>query len=236
MKTLNILAAAVAATLAVVAYAAPYGPGPGCAGAQAGTAGCPAYGAGGSGPGRGAGPGGIARWDADGDGKLSRQEVANAPRLAQEFDAIDANKDGFLTIEELQAARQAYGPGGRGGGWAKWDADGDGKISRQEAANAPRLSQYFDTIDANKDGFLTADELQAARQAHGPGRHGGQGQGWLRWDADGDGKLSRQEVANAPRLAQDFDAIDTNRDGFLTADELQAAHGRYAGRGGPRGF
>ena len=43
--------------------------------------------------------------------------------------------------------------------------------------------------------------------------------------------MSQAEVANAPRLAARFTAIDTNGDGFLTAEELQAAHAQYAGRG-----
>ena len=41
------------------------------------------------------------------------------------------------------------------------------------------------------------------------------------FDADKDGKLSRAEV-NGP-LADDFDAIDTNQDGFLSETELTAA-------------
>jgi Ca2+-binding EF-hand superfamily protein len=172
---------------------------------------------------------GFARLDTDGDGKLSRQEVANEPRLAQSFDAIDTNKDGFLTKEELQAARGRFG--GRGEGWKALDTDGDGKLSRQEVANAPRLAQHFDELDTNKDGFLTPEEMRAARHAHG-----GRGEGWKKLDTDGDGKLSRQEVANAPRLAQHFDELDTNKDGFLTPDELQAGRANFAGRGGPRGF
>ncbi|WP_435654309.1 YHYH protein [Cellulophaga baltica] len=43
------------------------------------------------------------------------------------------------------------------------------------------------------------------------------------FDADKDGKLSRAEV-NGP-LADDFDAIDTNQDGFLSETELTAAPG-----------
>ena len=45
--------------------------------------------------------------DSDGDGKISRAEaVKNAPRLAKKFDAIDANKDGQLTRDELRAYRE----------------------------------------------------------------------------------------------------------------------------------
>ena len=44
------------------------------------------------------------------------------------------------------------------------DTDGDGKISRAEAAALPRLAKHFDEIDTNKDGFLTKEELKAHRE------------------------------------------------------------------------
>lgn len=176
MKAQKILTAAVFATFAVAAQAAPLGAGgPGCpAGATPGTADCPA---------RGAGHG----------------------------------TRGAGMLERLKAA----------------DTNADGMISRDEAQLAlPRLYEHFDAIDANKDGLVTHEEMQAARHARHAGGHG-RGEGWKKWDANGDGKLSRDEVANAPRLAQEFDAIDTNQDGFISVEELQAARGRIGGRGRP---
>lgn len=41
--------------------------------------------------------------DTNGDGKISRAEVVALPRLARHFDEIDANKDGFITKEEMKA-------------------------------------------------------------------------------------------------------------------------------------
>ncbi|MBL0140809.1 MAG: EF-hand domain-containing protein [Betaproteobacteria bacterium] len=226
MKATTILAAAVFATFAVSAQADFFAPRSTGAG----------YGPG-AGPGAGMRGAGmldrVKAADTNGDGMISREEAqASLPRLAANFDAIDANKDGFISLAEIEAARAAHGPAGRGEGWKKWDTNGDGKLSRDEVANAPRLAQEFDALDTNKDGFLSAEELQNARRAHvagGPNR----GEGWKKLDANGDGRLSRDEVANAPRLLQDFDAIDTNKDGFLSAEELQAARGRYAGRGRP---
>lgn len=177
MKTLKILAAAIVATFAVAAQAGPYGPGgAGCpSGATPGSANCPAYGAGGpGGPGRG-GAGAQERLkaaDKNADGLISREEAqASLPRLYENFDAIDANKDGNISLAEMQAARLAHRAGGpRGEGWKKWDVNGDGQLSRDEVANAPRLSQEFTAIDTNNDGYLTIEELQAAR-----GRHAGRG-------------------------------------------------------------
>jgi Ca2+-binding EF-hand superfamily protein len=48
--------------------------------------------------------------DTDGDEQLSRAEIGTqAPRLAQDFDRIDANADGKLSREEMRAARPHRG-------------------------------------------------------------------------------------------------------------------------------
>jgi Ca2+-binding EF-hand superfamily protein len=108
--------------------------------------------------------------DTDGNGKLSRAEVAKAmPQLAGRFDSIDTNKDGQLSRGELSAWKKAH----RGERQAKAaerfqhaDTDGDGAISRAEAEkHAPRLAKKFDQIDSNKDGKLTQDELRAYRES-----------------------------------------------------------------------
>jgi EF hand len=46
------------------------------------------------------------------------------------------------------------------------DKDNDGRISGAEAdASLPRIAKRFGDIDANKDGFLTRDELRAWHRA-----------------------------------------------------------------------
>lgn len=46
--------------------------------------------------------------DFNGDGKLSRQEVAIVPRLAAAFDDADTDHDGFVTLEEVRAFTIKY--------------------------------------------------------------------------------------------------------------------------------
>jgi Ca2+-binding EF-hand superfamily protein len=47
----------------------------------------------------------------------------------------------------------------------KADTNGDGKLSKAEAdAGMPRIAKNFDTIDANKDGFITPDEIRATME------------------------------------------------------------------------
>lgn len=69
-----------------------------------------------------------------------------------------------------RAARGGGGGGPGGGGFlAQFDADGDGKISKEEAPE--RMQERFDTMDANGDGFIDQEEMQAMRQRLG-GRGG----------------------------------------------------------------
>jgi len=92
---------------------------------------------------------GMARADANMDGKISRAEADAQAR--QRFDRLDANHDGFLTPDEMP------GPGARMIGRA--DADHDGKLARPEFL--VQSGNRFDRIDANRDGQITADEMKA---------------------------------------------------------------------------
>ena len=46
-----------------------------------------------------------------------------------------------------------------------WDKDGDGAVSKEEWVAAGRPAERFDAVDANKDGKITAAELEAAMAA-----------------------------------------------------------------------
>ncbi len=68
--------------------------------------------------------------DADGDGRLVREELPE--QMQGRFDRVDANQDGVIDEEELKQLSQR----GRGGMMSRLfaaDADGDGRISREEA-------------------------------------------------------------------------------------------------------
>ncbi|MDZ4395273.1 EF-hand domain-containing protein [Cypionkella sp.] len=131
----------------------------------------------------GHGPFDFATLDADKDGKVTKAEV-EAFRAAK-VTAMDANNDGKISAEELAAPRIAAATdkiNARSADMvAKMDSDGDGMLSAAELATRPGPEMMFDRIDADKDGAVTQEEIDAARQAmhekHGKRGHGKDGHG-----------------------------------------------------------
>ena len=130
-----------------------------------------------------------------------------------------------LTALALVAASVAAfaGDGPKGDRLQKADTNGDGLISRAEAAALPRLAKHFDEIDTNKDGQVSADEMRASHEKR-------RADHMKKVDVNGDGLISKAEAqATAPRLFEHFDQLDTNKDGQISKDEMHAARG--AGKG-----
>ncbi len=199
------------------------------------------------------GRGGFKKLDTDGDGMISQAEAKDS-RLADKFAELDADKDGKLSKDEMHAMKGGHGKGSKDPAeraahfMKKFDANNDGAISSAEVADHPKLAGKFAELDADKDGKLTATELQAMK-GHGRG-HGGEGKDMdpaqraakmlEKLDADKDGSLSAAELAEHPKLAGKFAEVDTDKDGKLSTAELtafKAAHGGKHGRGpdGERG-
>jgi Ca2+-binding EF-hand superfamily protein len=128
--------------------------------------------------------------DANQDGAIDRAEAAKAPKLAENFDRLDTDKDGKLSASERP---QMHGTGQRRGGaqgqgrMRAADTDKDGRISRAEAQAAPgKAGDNFEQMDLNKDGYLDRADMQA-RVAQRRGECFGKA------DTDRNGQLSRAE-------------------------------------------
>lgn len=104
--------------------------------------------------------------DADKDGKVSKEEL-DAYRAAQ-AKALDTDGDGLISAEEL-AAMHMKGAQQRATDMAtrmieRRDSDGDGKLSAAEMSVRPVPAAMFDRLDTDKDGALSQAELDAAKE------------------------------------------------------------------------
>jgi Ca2+-binding EF-hand superfamily protein len=164
----------------------------------------------------------FARYDANGDGKLDRAEVA---QLLKGVRALVAQQEKGPAPAQVEALVDKL--------LAQFDTNKDGKISKAEAKG--RLAESFAQFDTNKDGYLDRKELQAAAARLLAGPKGGFGKGGFgkggfgkggggpdfdALDRNADGRLTRDEVRGSP-LEKLFDEIDTNRDGRISRAEFE---------------
>ena len=97
----------------------------------------------------------VAGTDANGDGKLSAEELAAQDmRMMQQMATARAT----MRVERL-------------------DVDGDGLLSVEELAARPMPEMMFERLDADGDGAVTEEEAEAARAQMGERRGGDDGDG-----------------------------------------------------------
>lgn len=145
--------------------------------------------------------------DADNDGRISRAEFVDG-RIAR-LTALDANRDGAVSVEEAQAGRQAQRAERQAAMFDRLDANHDGAISRAEFTTRPER----DGPRAERAGH----RMGGHHGRGGPGRHGGMG-GGPRGER---GPVVISQVS--ARLAEGFTKADTDRDGYLSQAERQAS-------------
>lgn len=129
----------------------------------------------------------LAAMDANGDGTVSREEMqaARQARMAEGrariFARMDADSDGSITRAEWDAAGQAArtqraergerrggghmmrgGRHGPRGGMMRLDRDGNGVTLAEAQLKA---AEQFAMLDADRDGYVTAQERAAHREA-----------------------------------------------------------------------
>ena len=112
------------------------------------------------------------RADTDGDGRVSRAEAeaAGSKKSTEWFDKLDTNKDGYVTQDEIsqaRATRRADMQARFNERFQEADANQDGQLSLDEVqAKMPRLADRFTTLDKDKNGTLSKEELANGAPGH----------------------------------------------------------------------
>jgi Ca2+-binding EF-hand superfamily protein len=107
--------------------------------------------------------------DKDNDGSLTREEAKSMPRVTKNFDTIDADKSGTVTLAEIQAGMKEMAKEMHERGAERFkaaDRNGDGTLDREEAKTMPRVAQNFEAIDADKSGTVAEKEIHDYMKAH----------------------------------------------------------------------
>ncbi|MEZ6061130.1 MAG: hypothetical protein R3C19_12265 [Planctomycetaceae bacterium] len=169
----------------------------------------------------------LAALDADSDGEISSEEIAQAAVVLKK---LDANNDGKLTREELRPMGppegQGFGGGPGGPGFGRGPAFGRG----QGFGGGPGFGAGGPGGPGGPGGFRPEQMTARIMEA----------------DTNGDGKISKDEAPE--RVKQRFDTVDANSDGLLDKSEIESltkqimermregGFGRGQGRGGRPGL
>ena len=159
----------------------------------------------------------FAEKDTNGDGGLDVEEIGFSREM---FDKLDTDGDGLLTDAELLSLMPPPRmPGNNPADMlAEKDANGDGGLDMEESGLSEEL---FTKLDIDADGLLTEADMPAPPMG-GVGGGGGPAPTDLMaaLDSDGDEQLTVEESGLSE---EEFDTLDTNKDGLVSQAELEAA-------------
>jgi Ca2+-binding EF-hand superfamily protein len=158
----------------------------------------------------------LREFDANRNGSVQVREYALA---AADFEALDVNRDGYVQLDapsnrylerrgilgpqsEWPTRRQIYStlpPGAEVDAIrVRFDADKDGKLTQREMR---RRLDLFTELDLNADGVVSDAELaQRIGVVNNLGVDAAPDRFVERWDLDGDGKVTPQELPAAARI------------------------------------
>jgi len=154
----------------------------------------------------------AARYDKDGDERITAEEYTRGPG---KFASYDANLDGVLTEADFAGSGgMDFGRMMLGRSLRAADGDEDGRVSAEE------WSAWLASLGADADGVIPTDRVPRVEE----GRRGGRGGRSASLDRDRDGAVTLADLAAVHAM------VDLNGDGALGANELD---GRPSREGAP---
>jgi Ca2+-binding EF-hand superfamily protein len=168
------------------------------------------------------------RFDANKDRKIQKDEFRAGDEV---FAKYDRNRDAALSVREVtryitELIREAKRRPTRDNFFDLFDLDRDKRVTRREYDGPP---DFFRDLDHDNDRVVTEAELNAGPEgtmvrkgdedfmADGPTKLPVQGL-LERYDEDGDGKITLEELNNAENVLR---RLDKNGDGVLSGSEVR---------------
>lgn len=164
------------------------------------------------------------------DRRLSAEEFApykdRYPAPIPEFPELDLNRDGFLDLAEMDAARLCLFDVAED--YLRWDSDRNGKLDAKEVRGQAReheriiAGEILPAFDLDGDGVISLSEFRASLLGD-PSRNWNQPSR----DLNDDGAVDLKEffpeagLASSALAAYFFDRLDLNDDDRLTSDEAR---------------
>ncbi|MCP4700420.1 MAG: hypothetical protein GY862_26750 [Gammaproteobacteria bacterium] len=139
----------------------------------------------------------TARFDSNGDGRVTREEMQAA--RAEAFRQGDSDANGALSLAELQTLQAKRKEERLAAGYAYLDSDSDGAITAAEFVNGrpggteTATTALFNLTDSDDSGTLSFDEFAVL--------HSKTGRLWRHFtsqDANGNGQIEEAEFSAAP--------------------------------------
>lgn len=96
-------------------------------------------------------------------------------------------------------------------------------FAQEKPADKEMIDKAFEGMDTNKNGSIDRTELGVYMQAIVDKQRADFDAGFVEVDVDKDGKIDRQEAKANTILVTYFDALDTDKDGFLSKAEMDHA-------------
>ena len=151
-------------------------------------------------------------YDMNSDSRVGRSEWPGDARL---FTRLDANRDGYLSMQEYSQGGgfTLDSLGGASYRFSNIDANGDGLIARNEWS---MNSADFNRLDVNRDNRISRFEFENDTAAYHDYRYSAAQ--FNAFDANRDGWLTRAE---AGMRTGEFDRLDNNRDNRVSRFEFE---------------
>ena len=110
------------------------------------------------------------RVDRNGDGRISPNESKGYPFLEMNFERLDSPGRGYLLPQDLAPANTHFLGERLREKFKRADRDGNGQLSRAEAAAIPWLAKRFSEMDRDRNGSVSLEEFWDYRRSLSPRR------------------------------------------------------------------